>query len=75
MLYEEKMTPIEFFESLGISTKKEIGNMNEEPIVNLDAITIEDCIEMNEYKGRETIINDGHVTDIVYPEFVERARY
>lgn len=49
--------------------------MNEEPIVNLDAITIEDCIEMNEYKGRETIINDGKVTDIVYPGYQEEVAY
>lgn len=29
--------------------------------MNLDAITIEDCLEMFEKKNKETVINDGEV--------------
>lgn len=30
--------------------------------MNLDAVTIQDCIEMHDFKGYSTIINDGKVS-------------
>jgi hypothetical protein len=29
--------------------------------MNMDAITIQDCLAMNDILGKATIINDGHV--------------
>ena len=46
--------------------------MREEPLVNLNVITVQDCIDMKNFKDRETIINDGKVVDIVYPEYTEK---
>lgn len=67
------MTPIDYLKSIGIKTCERIEKiMNEEPFINLDAITIEDCLEMKQFKNRETIINDGKVVDIVYPEYTEK---
>ena len=43
------MNVIDYFKHIGIDVK-EIVNMKEEPLVNLDAITLEDCIEMKEFK-------------------------
>lgn len=65
------MTVIDYLKSIGISTK-EIVDMREEPLVNLNAITVQDCIDMKNFKDRETIINDGKIVDIVYPEYTEK---
>ena len=65
------MTVIDYIKSIGISIK-EIVDMREEPLVNLNAITVQDCIDMKNFKDRETIINDGKIVDIVYPEYTEK---
>ena len=65
------MTVIDYFKHIGIDVK-EIVNMREEPLVNLNVITVQDCIDMKNFKDRETIINDGKIVDIVYPEYTEK---
>lgn len=65
------MTVIDYIKHIGIDVK-EIVNMREEPLVNLNAITVQDCIDMKNFKDRETIINDGKIVDIVYPEYTEK---
>lgn len=33
--------------------------------INFDAITVEDCIELSEKKGKKVIIHNGKVIEIV----------
>ena len=65
------MNVLEYLKMIGIEAGDEIEEMKE-PIINLDAITLEDCIELFVRKGKETVINDGHITDIVYPGYTEK---
>lgn len=65
------MTVIDYLKHIGIDVE-EIVDMREEPLVNLNAITVQDCIDMKNFKDRETIINDGKIVDIVYPEYTEK---
>lgn len=51
----QKVSILEYLESIGIDKTRGILKMN------LDAITIEDCLEMFEKKNKETVINDGEV--------------
>ena len=39
--------------------------MNYENVIELDHVTLEDCIDLYEMKSTYTIINDGHITDFV----------
>ena len=32
--------------------------------MNTDAITLQDCIDLYELKGKEVVIEDGHITAI-----------
>ena len=42
-----------------------------EKLVNLERVTVQDCIENKVRKGKDTLIKDGLVVDFVYPEDVE----
>lgn len=33
---------------------------------NKDAITLQDCIHLNEFKEQEIVINDGRIIEITY---------
>jgi hypothetical protein len=33
--------------------------------MNYDAITLEDCLILNEAKNKEVVINDGKITEII----------
>ena len=35
--------------------------MNYEAVIELDSVTLEDCIDLYEKKGITTVINDGRV--------------
>ena len=35
--------------------------MNYDAVIELDEVTLEDCIDLYEKKNMSTIINDGHV--------------
>ena len=39
--------------------------MNYENIIELDNVTLEDCINLYEKKSVRTVICDGHITDFV----------
>ena len=39
--------------------------MNYETVIELDEVTLEDCIDLYEKKNMSTIINDGHVINFV----------
>ena len=39
--------------------------MNYENIIELENVTLEDCIDLYEKKGTYTIINDGYIKDFV----------
>ena len=34
-------------------------------VIELDEVTLEDCIDLYEKKNMSTIINDGHIIDFV----------
>ena len=34
-------------------------------VIELDNVTLEDCIDLYEKKNVKTVINDGHITDFV----------
>lgn len=36
--------------------------------INLDAVTLQDCLDLYYYKNKEVLINDGHIVDIVYQD-------
>ena len=42
-----------------------------EKLVNLECVTVQDCIENKVRKGKDTLIKDGFVVDYVYPEYAE----
>ena len=42
--------------------------MNYENIIELDNITLEDCIDLYEKKNMYTIINDGRIINLVKEE-------
>lgn len=35
--------------------------MNYEQVIELDNVTLEDCVELFEKRGKHTIINDGRI--------------
>ena len=35
--------------------------MNYDAVIELDEVTLEDCIDLYEKKNMSTIINDGHI--------------
>ena len=39
--------------------------MNYDAVIQLDEVTLEDCIDLYEKKNMSTIINDGHVINFV----------
>ena len=39
--------------------------MDYDTIIELDEVTLEDCIDLYEKKNMSTIINDGHVINFV----------
>lgn len=39
--------------------------MNYENVIELDNVTLEDCIDLYEKKNVKTVINDGHIADFV----------
>ena len=39
--------------------------MNYENIIELDNVTLEDCIDLYEKKNVSSVICDGHITDFV----------
>ena len=39
--------------------------MNYEYMIELDNVTLEDCIDLYEKKNVKTVISDGHITDFV----------
>ena len=39
--------------------------MNYENMIELDNVTLEDCIDLYEKKGIRTLIYDGHITDFM----------
>ena len=39
--------------------------MDYDTVIELDHVTLEDCIDLYEKKGIRTVINDGHITDFV----------
>ena len=39
--------------------------MNYDAVIELDEVTLEDCIDLYEKKNMSTIINDGHVINFV----------
>ena len=42
-----------------------------EKLVNLERVTVQDCVDNKVCKGKDTLIKDGFVVDYVYPEYVE----
>ena len=34
-------------------------------VIELDEVTLEDCIDLYEKKNVKTVISDGHITDFV----------
>lgn len=49
--------------------------VNEEPWVNLNVVTVDDCLDVHRYLKKEVIINDGKVIDFVFPEYDETINY
>lgn len=43
--------------------------MNYEQVIDLDLVTLSDCIELYERKHTTTIINDGHVDNFVVEDW------
>ena len=39
--------------------------MDYDTVIELENVTLEDCIDLYEMKSTYTIINDGHITDFV----------
>ena len=39
--------------------------MNYDVVIELDEVTLEDCIDLYEKKNMSTIINDGHIINFV----------
>ena len=39
--------------------------MKYDAIIELDNVTIEDCMDLYEKKHTYTLINDGHITDFI----------
>ena len=39
--------------------------MNYDAVIELDEVTLEDCIDLYEKKNMSTIINDGHIINFV----------
>ena len=39
--------------------------MDYDTVIELDEVTLEDCLDLYEKKNIYTIINDGHITDFV----------
>ena len=39
--------------------------MNYDAVIELDEVTLEDCINLYEKKNMSTIINDGHIINFV----------
>ena len=39
--------------------------MNYENVIELDNVTLEDCIDLYEKKNTSVVINDGHVINFV----------
>ena len=39
--------------------------MDYETVIELDNVTLEDCIDLYEKKNMSTIINDGHIINFV----------
>ena len=39
--------------------------MNYENVIELDHVTLEDCIDLYEKKNVKIVINDGHITDFI----------
>ena len=39
--------------------------MDYDTVIELDNVTLEDCIDLYEKKNVRTVISDGHVTDFV----------
>ena len=39
--------------------------MDYDTVIELDEVTIEDCIDLYEKKNVRTVIRDGHITDFV----------
>ena len=39
--------------------------MDYDAVIELDNVTLEDCIDLYEKKGTYTIINDGYIKDFV----------
>ena len=39
--------------------------MNYDAVIELDEVTLEDCIDLYEEKNMSTIINDGHIINFV----------
>ena len=37
--------------------------MNYDVVIELDEVTLEDCIDLYEKKNMSTIINDGHIVN------------
>ena len=37
--------------------------MNYDTVIELDEVTLEDCIDLYEKKNMSTIINDGHIVN------------
>ena len=39
--------------------------INYDAVIELDEVTLEDCIDLYEKKNMSTIINDGHIINFV----------
>lgn len=39
--------------------------MNYENYIELDRVTLEDCIELYEKRGRSTVVKAGHIIDFI----------
>ena len=39
--------------------------MNYDAVIELDEVTLDDCIDLYEKKNMSTIINDGHIINFV----------
>ena len=44
---------------------KENKIMDYDTVIELDEVTLEDCIDLYEKKNVRTVICDGHITDFV----------
>ena len=42
--------------------------MNYEKVIDLDLVTLDECIELFEKKHTATLINDGHIQNFVVEE-------